>query len=497
MKFKTLRVTLLTLLILLLASCSRNEYVTVIPKDAQMVASVDLYNMGKDGDLANSSILRLGRRYMELLLNAKDKATLNGYIEDPAMIGLDFRYPAYMFALSGTTYGITIKVAKQDDVTDFVGFVARENLGTKPKEKDGIRYGNILGEVAYAYDKNAFVLLCSVDGNVKSSERMVRQLMKLDEDDSFVSTDVFAKLSSEPSTDLFVYSRMSILPDALQKAYSSQLPEGVHLSDLGLLTTIDFATGRADVKAEVLPGSDEVSALLEECGTHFGDIKGAYAEKVSKDFLVWACMNCEGDWLLETMKKNETLRSALILAGQGIDIDQMLRSVDGDIALTLPLTAITSDDEDSVPDFILTAQLRESAFLEDVDYWKRSMQSYGMSMRTLKGTNYQLTADGHSFNWGVEGKDLYIATTNAFNANAFTQQSDVLSQFHDEITSSSIFVLADLSAIMKALRIKIPLLNISYEVFRYLVFRSDEFGTYHLSIIMSDEDEHFLKQILK
>ena len=73
-------------------------------------------------------------------------------------------------------------------------------------------------------------------------------------------------------------------------------------------------------------------------------------------------MNMDGGRLLEMMRENSGMQALLAGVNTAIDLDNILRSVDGDLSVFLPV--LTGEDIDVV----LTAELKSTDFLKDVGY---------------------------------------------------------------------------------------------------------------------------------
>ena len=84
------------LLLLVLVSCSKNEYVNLIPKDASFVLSVDVKSIAEKSDFTNSPLYP---QFLDLVKGSagSSAAVAQQYIDDPAKMGIDFREPVYLF----------------------------------------------------------------------------------------------------------------------------------------------------------------------------------------------------------------------------------------------------------------------------------------------------------------------------------------------------------------------------------------------------------------
>ena len=97
------------------------------------------------------------------------------------------------------------------------------------------------------------------------------------------------------------------------------------------------------------------------------------------------------------------------------DVDQMLKAIDGDVAIVMPKADILRREA------LLTAHISNSDFLKDAEELDMSTQN-GMSLhRRSTADDYVFTFRGERFYFGVRGETLYIATSERL-ADQFVQQ---------------------------------------------------------------------------
>ena len=108
---------------------------------------------------------------------------------------------------------------------------------------------------------------------------------------------------------------------------------------------------------------------------------------------------------MEMLRTNESLRTMLMGINTTIDIDKMLRGIDGDL-----LVAVPSLSDDSLPISIL-AEAKDVSWMEDVAYWKKSCPA-GSRIEDAGMNTWRIT--GKQFNawFGVaDGGLLYVVPT--------------------------------------------------------------------------------------
>ena len=206
-----------------------------------------------------------------------------------------------------------------------------------------------------------------------------------------------------------------------------------------VIGSLTFDSGRALMVNNILPLNEADKAKMDDYVLkHLRPIEGRYLKMQNGPSPVWGCLGVDGKWLLdECLKDNNDIKGTLFMLERCVDIEQMLRSVDGDITFSIGNFIF------SEPNISAMARVKETKFLSDVDYWQKSIKDYGMSMDRLSDNDYVVhLGDGKRLYWGVNDKDLYMS-----NIGRPTLDSDQWSSLADDIKSSYFYLVADLQQI--------------------------------------------------
>lgn len=483
------------LMVVCLSSCNKTDYQNVIPADATLVAKVNVKNMAEKSDFAQSSVADVLKGGLALVVSGKDLKQAKAYVDDPMAMGWDLSMPAYAFMIGSEYAGFTMKVADEDAVKDFILLLHKQHLATKPVERHELMCGTLLDELYYAYDGNTFLLLAKVEekGGVRI-EKLAQQLMNQTEDASFVSTEAYDKME-EAEKDIVWYSNLAALPDEVANALMDFLPQSVKKRDIELMSSISFEDGAAVVQANVWGKTDKTQQLLEEMNKNLCKMEGRYIGKVTDNMLVWLGMGVKGEWLLQKMKENKDMKEQLFLIERAVDIEQMLKAVDGDVAVEVPEALLKNNEEA----FVAYAKLKNTDFLQDVDEWKSSMKDYGMSMDDDGSNHYVLQAEGHTLQWGVEGNDLYTMTgIDPANLTKESSSNSLLKAYGGDIKKSIFFLYINLSkmGLDEMFNGELKLIGKAVRSIEALIVKSSSANEVTLMIETKNKKENFLKQLL-
>lgn len=434
-------VFMLLLVVAVLCSCTNVDYQKAIPANASMVMRVDLGSMFKKADFQHSETMKTLEQALSIAVKKEDTKKMKAYMDAPSAIGLDFGLPAYVFLVNNELGGITLKVSNKDDLGRFFQSLQKQGVATKPVEKDGLMCGTLFDEISYSYDGTACLLMASLKGRSGTAvSRLARDLMNQKEDDCFVNTEAYGRLSGV-NGDVALYLNVAFLPQEVMTPFMLVLPEKLNPTEVDVVAGLTFEDdGKALLKARVMGKTDEADEIIDDADDNWDEIDGEFINKVSDKMLMWFCANVKGEWLLERLKSNPTCKEMLFMMERAIDIEQMLKAVDGDIAVEL-------QHKCRQPECVAYAELKNTDFLEDVDYWKNSMKDYGITMTTLSKDVYQINIDEKSYVWGVEKQNLFMAT--AMAERQYTEKENLLKPYAKQMKESKLFGYINLASIAK------------------------------------------------
>lgn len=495
MKIKSFAI--ITLLIVLLASCNKSDYVNVVPADATFVATANFSSLAEKGDLGNSLIGDVVENNLSLVFAGKSEKEMKQFVESPQDMGIDFLEPAYVFQTQSKCVGMAMKMLDKGDFEKFVDMLRKQNVATKAKEKDGVMIGTLLDDMLYGYNGNTILLIASA-GDVSSTalKQTIVQLFKQDEENSFRSSELFDRLC-KIGGDLAFYANMAALPDEMAKNFKSFVPDGVRFSDIEFFSSLDFQKGKAVLNTHLEGNSDKAKKMLEENSNSFKKIEGRYTDMMNAGTFIWACVGMKGEDVLPKMKKEPQVKQMLFAMERAIDVEAMIKATDGDFAMTVPYNSLMSGKTFH----LFRAQIKNSSFMDDVDYWTSNMKDYGMSMNKVGSNAYCVVGAGENFMWGVDGDNLFVGTESAYNEMVNSSKRNELEEYKAKIKNSKMFVYAN----MKDLTALLSLFASQYGVNGFdkkirainaVTLSSENMQDIELSVEIGEGKENSLKELL-
>lgn len=427
---------------LLTASCTKHDYASAIPKDANLVAAMQLDQLASDVRLSESKAISRVKSFSGLIASGQTQEKVNAILEDPSLMGLDFDEPAFLFMTPDKCMGLSIRVDDSDLLDEVVRTLARQQLAGKPVERDDYTWTTLFIGVEMAYDAHTALLMLPTTTDMSSAVLRSRmtQYLKQDSEMQFAETENMKRIETDAKHPVKLYARATSLPTAFYDIIKGLLPAGVKAGNVEVEASLSNDRNKTTLEASVFSTDKQTDKLLKAADKDLRDINGEFTTAAPQDFFLWATIGCKGKKVVELMKKEKNTRDLLFLLERGIDIENMLSSVDGDLTLVLPQAPQKGQWEKQ--DFMLFGQLAHDDFLKDVNDWKASARDYGVNIGNEAGgkNHFTLKADSYSLHWGVDNKQLYLASDGAYRNRAFNGNSSLIESMKKEVKGCKWFV---------------------------------------------------------
>lgn len=397
---------MLLVLVVFAVSCSesRQDYVCVIPNDATAVISVDLESMAEKSTLSHSSKLNDIRKYMRYMVSDEVKDGVDALIDDPSLSGIDFSQPAYIFMTPNRCVGLTMKVEDESMLEELVGVMEKQGFCSRIKKHDGLQWSTLMEDINIVFSGNTMLMMTQVDGTTAIGSRkmqsMMLSLMQMEGEDSFASSDTYEKMLLQENGDIRIYANLSVLPLDMVKEYKRLFPVAARLSDVRMVGCVAFENGEARMNTILYSNNAKIQKLIEGIYSSMKPIEGQYMNYLEKDIDMYLLAGIKGDKALEYLKKIPRVREYLVGVNLAIDCDNIIRSINGDIQLSMK-------DEHS---YSLISHLENNDVMNDIDEWMKSSREYGIEFSRHGSGQYRIENDGSTYYITTNGNDLYVGS---------------------------------------------------------------------------------------
>lgn len=362
----------------MLSACSGTDYLNAIPKKSTAIISVDMQQMAGDDHIADKTGM------LQSLL----------HVDDVSKCGIDVSEKMYLFESADGNLGLCAKVSDDDDVEDWLSSLAKQHICTPVTERKGFHFTVLKDSWILGYSDKALLVMGPVvaDAQAQLQQQMAKYL-KADEDEGITVSPMFDRLESIGSPMAMV-AQAQALPEKFVAPFTLGAPKDSDPSQVVIAAEMGVKDGILQIKGETFSFNKEIDAALQKAAKTYRPIKGQYVKSMPADALAGIFMNVKGEEFLPMMQSNRSLQTLLMGINQAVDMDNIIRSVDGDMAIVMP--SLTDADMK----MMMGAKLAHSKWLGDVDYWKQSCPA-GAKIANWGKNAYFYTDGKTSFYFGV------------------------------------------------------------------------------------------------
>lgn len=360
-------------LILALVSCSNDDYMKALPSGSTALMYVDMKQSGG--------------------VESRDFLKKMVPIDNLGDCGLDFAQKLYFFELADGAVGLCARVSDAKQVGEMLKKLAENDHCTEISEVGGLQTAVLGQSWVVAYDDNAFLLMFSVPATdiQQAKNRLVRYL-KQDGEHSEKFTQLFQKLNSMGTAAAIVGRGQTLL-----KTSDLDLPQGIEASQVLEAVGITVEDSVVYARSNRFSFNEKVEKALAEYERVLRPIEGRYAQNFSNNAFLCVAMNVDGERFLPMIQKHETMTAFLASANAAIDMNNIIKSIDGDVAMMYSGDFLSLGSR-----FLLLSELSHSHWLADVGYWKTSTPKGG-EIKDLGKDTYCYTDSQSQYYFGLVG----------------------------------------------------------------------------------------------
>ena len=320
-------------------------------------------------------------------------------------IGVDFKQKVYFFETNDGSFGLCAKIDDRDKVLNTINLMMlKEKSHNKIHEYKDCQFIVINNNWMAGISDDVLLLLGPIiNSQYKTSEQRMAKWMDADEEKSIVSKPIYQRLENIDAPVALV-TQIKAIPEQFRLPFTIGIPKNSDASQVMLSLTMNIDGDIVDMQGETFSFNEKVDMSLRDTAKNFRPITEKYIKALENDALAALFLNAEGEKLLEHLRSNQS--GQLILTGINamIDIDNILRCVDGDYMLML------SSMQGQQPEMVMGAQLKSTKFLNDIGYWKSSCPK-GTKIEDVGKNAFKLDDGFSKYYFGVSENNLFYAST--------------------------------------------------------------------------------------
>lgn len=372
----------LIIVVLGFCSCSEEGYLNAIPEGSKALISID---MGKATGVDNKAVLKA-------LLHLKK-------IDES---GLDFSNRVFLFSSPEGNLGLCAKVSSESKLKDAFAKLVQKGLATDVKEFRSYNFTVIAGAWVVGFSSDAMLLMGPVEpaSQAELRSQMAKQL-SADEEDGITASPLYAKIDSLDSPFSMV-ATVEALPEKMSAPLMLGAPKDADPSQVVIAAELKVKNHNLYINSEQFSFNKRIDASIKKSLEIYRPIKGKYVPCMSSDDMIGMFVNADGLKLLPVFQQDKEFQALLTGINTAIDMDNIIRSVDGDLTIKIPKMG---EKNTSIS---MTAQLKNDNWLTDVNYWKESCPQ-GSSITDWIHNGYHFKSDDTSFYFAVSSDMQFLS----------------------------------------------------------------------------------------
>lgn len=399
-KFKSISLLLITILTACLSSCSGDEYLNVIPADSKALVAIDAAKITEQTSGKKNSVLL--------------KAMF--HVSDISDCGIDITSKIYIFESTDGNVGMVAKVKDEDNLNKWLTKLAKYGMCKKLQERRGNNFTVVKDSWVVGFNDNALLAMGPVISSAQP-EMMRRMIKYLDADEGIKGTPIFDKIDTYSSSVAWV-AQSDALPEQFATPLLLGVPKGVSPSQVMFAAEMNISQNSIRIEGETFSFDEQADKALKEADKTFRPISGKFTKRMPEDTAIGFVTNTDGTKFIDVLHANKDLLALLAGINTAIDMDNIIRSIDGDMVISLKNYG--SDH----PKMQMFAELGNRDFLKDIGYWKQSCPA-GTRIEDAGKDAYRLIGHDMSFNFGVTTDNIFYAgNVDDMTATGKTEGSD-------------------------------------------------------------------------
>lgn len=425
----------------------QSSHARVIPADATALVSFNAEDFIKDSGLTDEKMEKLFPGDKELYLSALDlQKNIYAFVSGDGMIG-------FLFPVKDADK-LKECLAKNQDLEI-----------SSVEDQQGFNWALAGNSFVLGFDDDVLLVM---GPTIASAQAELRQQMltylKQDKSESVVETSLYKNLEKQEGL-LKMVASLEAFPEYYKMFQNLGLPEHVDFSKMLMTASMESETGKIVFHAGLVTEDKTLNQKMKALDDMSRQIKGDFISNAAPNTLMWLGTNVQGDKLMKLMNEIPSLRLYLMAMNNVMDVEQMLKNIDGDLAFTVAMG--------KAPVVSMQAHMENLSFMDDVDYWISAARNSGNYRFERVGEDLYCmsTPMKKDLYLGVKDKDVILSTDRAeMDRLQQNKKQDLLEPYEKDIENSKFYLWANTGAVM---------------------------GYYHLLGLSDDDDDPTLNRVFQ
>ena len=489
-------------LVLLLVGCGKEaEYVKVVPADAEIVATFDCERIMNESGLFTSSDSELQKHFLDSFkknLSAGEQDLLETILANPREVGVDWTQKVYAFVQSQTRIvAFVLPVSDREKLkASFLAFAGRKIHGRKFTEDDTFSWATGR-QLSIAINDQVCLLITSAGKqDSQSLKAHVSEWLNQSKEESFASTD-YNEMLLDLEGEIGVYASMSSLPENISLMASMAYSEDMDISSVKYLADVSFHPGKVVANGKVLYENSDFREWIKNQDDVCKKLDGKSLRYLPKNTPLWCGVGLDGNDFFDHLLEHPSYGKQLQNMSLPLDMEGIIRSINGDIALAYPNGLFVDVENDEILRICVGAIKTMGRFI-------------GLSLDELSDNNYALVDENHTFSrWlgketqlqlGMNDDSFYMLTSEEGTKKHEKEESLAAAPWADNVEDNLLFLAFNFREGLNLLdKYSTSGRNSKalQEYFDYVTYSQENIDTNTIVLSLIDQERNVLEQLIE
>ena len=455
---------------------SGDAYANALPRDATALARLDAKSF--------LSAAKLDAKDLKLLWQ---RSRQNRGNEDVKPLGIDIKRPIYAFASATGNFGFLAAVSSAGNLQDFLEEEHAAGRASEVTRQRGYSWAVVQQQWLLAFDGKRALAMGPAVGTAQDQLRAeMARLLEQDKDNSGRESVLFTEMKKKDELLTAIVSP-ELLPGEA-RAYLRKIKVASR-ADALLRLSMETDDNELELQADILAQNDSMKAALKRIDKLLRPIKGAMIDHAHAENVAWLALNVQGSELLDILRSDATVRASLLILNFAFDLDRIIRSVDGDLAVELTHASalpLGKTDASQLQGLYVTAQVENTDFLKSATSWNSKL----MGVQALSQTDFRMNLGESPIYFGVEDDIFYLGAHQGLP----TEKNDYLLHERSDIKGNRFYATIAMPNLLKQLAVTAQL-PASLRNFERLNIEMEDAGEFKLTL-KAPEGTNIAKQLL-
>ena len=333
---------------MLLSSCSGDEYLNTIPKGSTALVSVD--------PAAMVSAPSDQPQVLETLL----------HLSAGESSGIDPSSKYYLFVSPDGNLGMTVRVEDSRLLEKQLNDLSKKGVCQPVTERKDIHYTFVDDKWVVGFNDQALLMLGPVvAARQTQTEQQIARYLRQDKKAGITESRMFQKLDSIPSAIAMV-AQVAALPEQFAAPLMLGAPKTADASQVLIAASLQAEDQVLCIQGAPFSFNTSIDRSLKAATEIFRPMEGRFVNNLHPQAVLSLLTQVQGSQFLPLLQENKALNTLLMGVNTAIDMNSVIRSVDGDLLLSLNTIG------EGRLKMVMGAQMGNTDFWKQADYWRKT-----------------------------------------------------------------------------------------------------------------------------